>query len=85
MINSNKNQKVEEEVRKFNLAMNWIKENRDKYLGKWVCLDGDVLIGYGEDGTKVYNEAKAKGIEIPFMEFVKEEETAYLGGWEGCE
>ena len=78
------NEKVEEKVRKFNLAMKWIEENRAEYLGKWVCLDGDKLIGFGEDGTKVYNEAIAKGIKSPFMEFVKEEETHYLGGWEKC-
>jgi Family of unknown function (DUF5678) len=79
-----KNAEVEEEVRKFNLAMKWIKENRDEYLGKWVCLDGDKLISSGEDGVKVYNEAIAKGIEIPFVNEVRVEETAYLGGWEAC-
>ncbi|MEW6131053.1 MAG: hypothetical protein AB1757_28745 [Acidobacteriota bacterium] len=76
---------VEEEVRKFNLAMKWIRENRDEYLGKWVCLDGDRLISSGEDAVKVYHEAIAKGIEIPFVNEVREEAEAYLGGWEGCQ
>ena len=79
-----KNAEVEEEVRKFNLAMKWIRENRDEYLGKWVCLDSDRLISFGEDAVKVYDEAIAKGIEIPFVNEVREEETAYLGGWEAC-
>lgn len=73
---------AKEEIRKFNLAMKWISDHREEYLGKWVCLDGDKLISYGEDGTKIYYEAIAKGIESPFMEFVKEEEAHYSGGWE---
>jgi hypothetical protein len=81
---SKKSAKVEEEIRKFNLAMKWIDEHRQEYLGKWICLDGDNLISFGNDGDEVYNQAKRSGIEIPFMELVKEEETAYLGGWEAC-
>lgn len=81
---SEKRARIEEEIRKFNLAMKWIDEHRDKYLGKWVCLDGDRLISFGEDGVEVYNEAVAKGIEIPFVNQVREEEKAYLGGWEAC-
>lgn len=79
-----KNEKIEEKAGKFNLAMKWIEKNQNEFLGKWVCLDGDKLISYGEDGTKVYDEAIAKGIESPFMEFVKEDETHYMGGWEKC-
>ena len=79
-----RNSDLRNEREKFRLAMNWLDENRQKYLGQWVCLDGDKLISSGDDGVKVYNEAIAKGIEIPFMEFVKVEETAYLGGWEAC-
>ena len=32
------------EQEKFRRAMNWLDENRQKYLGQWVCLDGDNLI-----------------------------------------
>lgn len=80
-----RNEKIEEEIGKFNLAMKWIADNKKEYLGKWVCLDGNDLISYGEDAVKVYNEAIAKGIEIPFVNEVREEETAYLGGWEACQ
>ncbi len=72
-----------ERVEKFHSAMRWIDEHRAEFLGKWVCLDGDKLISYGEDAKKVYSEAKAKGIEIPFIEQVREEETApFWGGWD---
>jgi len=79
-----KTAKGEEEIRKFKLAMKWIEENREKFPGQWVCLDGDQLISFGEDAVKVHREAKKKGIEIPFVVEVREEETAYLGGWEAC-
>lgn len=71
----------EEETEKFHLAMSWIDENREKYLGKWVCLDGNKLISSGVDAKKVLAEAKAKGIEIPFIEQVRKAESSPF--WEG--
>lgn len=72
-----------ERVEKFHLALRWIDEHRLEFLGKWVCLDGDNLISYGDDAKQVYTEAKAKGIEIPFIEQVCEEEiTPFWGGWD---
>lgn len=82
---SAKNGKVEEEIEKFKSAMKWIEDNRADFLGKWVCLDGDNLISFGDDAVKVYDEAIAKGIEIPFVNQIREEEKAYLGGWEACQ
>ena len=70
-------------IEKFHLAMRWIDEHRQAYLGKWVCLDGDKLISSGIDAKKVYAEAKSKGIKIPFIEQVCEEDTApFWGGWD---
>ena len=74
---------LRERNEKFRLAMRWIDENRTEFLGKWVCLDGDELVSYGDDAKQVYREAKAKGVEIPFIEQVREEEKApYWGGWD---
>ncbi len=73
----------QERTDKFHLALRWIDEHRAEFLGKWVCLEGDSLISYGEDAKQVYAEAKAKGIKIPFIEQVREVETsAYWGGWD---
>ncbi len=66
----------DERSEKFHLAMRWIDENRETYFGKWVCLDGDKLISSGVDAKKVFAEAKAKGIKIPFIEQIREEETS---------
>ncbi|MFN7926191.1 MAG: DUF5678 domain-containing protein [Bryobacteraceae bacterium] len=47
--------------------MKWIDENRDKYAGQWVVVDGDRLIAADEDGHKAFAAAKAAGVEVPFL------------------
>lgn len=76
---------VKEDVRKFNLAMNWIREHQQEYLGQWVCLDGDNLISFGTDALKVHNEAKAVGISAPFLKQIVEEPEFFSDGWESCQ
>jgi hypothetical protein len=72
---------VEEQVARFRKAQQWIKEHRAEYLGQWVVLVGDQLISHGFDGRQVGEEAKAAGIEVPFLVQVVEEPEAYCGGW----
>lgn len=73
------------EVAKFKLAMKWIADHRQDYLGQWVCLEGDQLISSGADGVQVHHEAKAQGVEIPFVvHVVSEPEFYYSGGIEIC-
>lgn len=79
-----KNAEVEEEIRKYKAATKWIDEHRQEYLGQWVCLDGEVLISRGTDAVEVHKEAKAKGIEIPFVVQIVEEPEYYAGGIEIC-
>jgi hypothetical protein len=63
-------------------SLRWLHENRDKYSGQWVALDGDRLIANGPTAKEVYSKAKAEGIEIPFVELVtKEESEPFTGGW----
>lgn len=64
----------------FNRALRWIEQHRAEFSGQWVCLDGDRLVSHGEDARKVFEEAKAKGIEIPFIEHITSEEPFYIGG-----
>jgi len=73
-----------EEIEKFRLSMKWIDENRQKFLGQWVCLDGDRLVAHGTDALKIYKKAREKGIEVPFVEHIVEEKEAYGGGIEAC-
>jgi hypothetical protein len=58
----------------------WLEDNREQYLGQWVALDGDQLIAHGESAKKVYEQAKAAGVEVPFIHCVRIEELPF-GGW----
>jgi hypothetical protein len=63
-------------------SLRWLHENREKYSGQWVALDGDRLIASGATAKEVYSEAKAEGVEIPFVELVTERESGpFTGGW----
>jgi hypothetical protein len=63
-------------------SLRWLHENRDKYSGQWVALDGDRLIASGPTAKEVYSKAKAEGIEIPFVELVTGKESGpFTGGW----
>ena len=63
-------------------SLRWLHENREKYSGQWVALDGDRLIASGATAKDVYSKAKAEGVEIPFVELVTERESGpFTGGW----
>jgi hypothetical protein len=73
---------VREQTERFHQAMKWIDEHRAEYLGQYVALVGDRLISHGSDARQVYLAAKAAGIEVPFVERVREKETLpFMGGW----
>ncbi|MGH9846634.1 MAG: hypothetical protein ACREEM_48665 [Blastocatellia bacterium] len=71
---------VEQQLERFRKAMQWIKEHRAEYLGQWVVLVGDRLISHGFDSRRVGEEAKAAGIEVPFVVLVREEPEAFMTG-----
>jgi hypothetical protein len=60
----------------------WLRENREKYMGQWVALEGDRLIAHGPDALKVHAEAKAAGIAVPFLEHIVEEDKNFWAGWD---
>jgi hypothetical protein len=60
----------------------WIDANRDEYLGQLVALDGDQLLAHGTDARKVYEAARALGVEAPYIERVEPKVDAFVGGWE---
>ncbi len=59
----------------------WLKENWKEYLDQWVCIEGDQLISYGSDGRKVFAEARAAGIRVPFVVRVEDPTIPQMGGW----
>jgi Family of unknown function (DUF5678) len=63
-------------------SLRWLHENRVKYSGQWVALDGDRLMASGPTAKELYCKAKAEGIEIPFVELVTDSEPVpSTGGW----
>ncbi len=77
--NRKKQKQLQADIARQKKIDKWLRANREKYMNKWVCLDGDKLIAYGLDGRKVYRQAKEKGIEVPFMHHIVEESD--WGGW----
>ena len=63
-------------------SLRWLHENREKYSGQWVALDGDQLIASGPTAKEVYSKARAEGVQIPFVELVTEPQSVpFTGGW----
>ena len=63
-------------------SLRWLHENREKYAGQWVALDGDRLITNGSTAKEVYSKVKAESVEIPFVELVTDREPVPFTG--GC-
>jgi len=66
---------------RFQAALKWLDENRAKYLGQWVALDGERLLSHGPNGRQVHSEAQAAGVEVPLLYLISEEDELPFGGW----
>jgi hypothetical protein len=63
-------------------SLRWLHENREKYSGQWVALNGNRLMASGPTAKEVYSKAKAEGVEIPFVELVTAPDPGpSTGGW----
>ena len=72
---------LEQREARFQRALRWLEENKVKYLGQWVALDGDQLLAAGTDGKQVYAEAVAAGVAVPLLQQIKAEDDLPFGGW----
>lgn len=71
---------AEREAR-FQRALRWLEENKARYLGQWVALDGERLLAAGADGKQVYAEALAAGVTVPLLQQINAEDDLPFGGW----
>ena len=55
---------------KLQLRDKWMKENRGKYGGLYVALDGDKLVGTGKNYPEAVEAAKKAGAENAVVDFV---------------
>ncbi|MFN2456064.1 MAG: DUF5678 domain-containing protein [Pyrinomonadaceae bacterium] len=65
----------------FDKLSEWLKAHRHEYSGKWIVLDGDRLIGAGDDPRPIVAQARAEGLALPFVEFVRDASEPFTGGW----
>jgi hypothetical protein len=61
--------------------MAWLEEHEREYAGQWVVLDGNRLIGHGDDPRPIVAKARAEGIERPMVVHVRKEFGPSMGGW----
>ncbi len=60
--------------------LEWMKNNREKYAGQYVALDGDRLVGHGATIREANEQAKQNGVESAFLVRVFSEETIISAG-----
>jgi len=68
----------------FSREREWLKRHRAEYIGQWVVLDGDRLIGHGSDPRPIVAQARAEGVKIPFIRFIRDESepSLYLSAYD---
>jgi hypothetical protein len=59
----------------------WLRSNEKEYLGQWVALDGNRLIGVGLDPCALLEKAREEGISRPLIHHVQNSDEAQCGGW----
>ena len=60
--------------------LEWLKNNREKYAGQYVALDGDKLVGHGATIREAHEQAKQNGVKSAFLVRVFAEETTVSAG-----
>lgn len=72
----------ENKEEKRRLQMEWLKANREKYGGQYVALDGDTLLGVGENYPEAHKKAIAAGVTDAFIGFLPPVDyVGEMGGW----
>lgn len=75
-------EQLDDDEMRFQLALEWLRENRAAFAGQWVALDGNRLLSHGPKGAQVHAEAKAAGVKSPLLERIPlEENDLPFGGW----
>ena len=65
----------------FSQIEEWLVRNRREYIGKWIVLDGGRLVGFGDDPRPIVEQARAEGVETPFVELIQDDSEPFMGGW----
>ena len=69
----------DDERQRFLDEMQWVRENRALYAGRWVALVGKTLLAEGASAREVF-EASRGSDAVPLIHLV-ENETLPFAGW----
>jgi hypothetical protein len=61
--------------------ISWLDEHRQEFIGQWVALDGNRLLGHGTNAREVFEVARRSGVELPLVVFVDPADELPFGGW----
>ena len=59
----------------------WLKAHRHEYINQWIVLDGDKLIGAGDDPRPIVVQAPAADRTTLFVKFIRNTSEPFMGGW----
>src|SRR5260221_10378048 len=45
----------------------WLRVNGPRHAGKWLAIEGDQLVGEGDNARAVFEQARANGIAHPLL------------------
>ncbi|MCP3957389.1 MAG: hypothetical protein GY719_06015 [bacterium] len=51
----------------------WRRTNREtlqRYANQWVVLEGEEIVAHGDDPERLVEQARARGIEVPYVFYV---------------
>lgn len=60
--------------------LTWLAQNRGRYRGLWVALEGGNLLAFGNSAQEVY-AAVAGRAQVPLVTQVEPEDEIYFAGW----
>lgn len=64
------------------LHMQWLKDNRTKYAGKYVALDGAKVVGIGKTRHEAAGQANDQNVRNAFVTYVYPlDYVGEVGGW----
>jgi hypothetical protein len=62
------------------LEMKWLSENKIRYAGHWVALQGDRLVAEGKSGSEVYEKIRGQK-PAPLVVQLESHPLPFFAGW----
>ena len=63
------------------LEQEWLRANGPRHAGKWLAIEGDQLVGEGDNAKVVLEQARANGIAHPLLVQIPKDPPLPFGGW----